>query len=70
MSRMVNVIEERLRTGPLEKRRVLHLAKGRGDHDWQDVWCGGGIIHPGPRIQAEWQHVCPDCKAAQKEARA
>ena len=64
----VLVVGERRHTGPLESRQVWHLAKGRGDANWQDVWCGGGIVHPAPRERVAPANVCANCKAARREA--
>lgn len=60
----VVVVGEWLRTGPLERRQIWHLAKGRGNADWQDVWCGGGIVYPAPRERVDASLVCADCKTA------
>jgi hypothetical protein len=69
MSKPVVVVGEWLRTGPFDQRQVWHLAKGRGDADWQDVWCGGGIVYPAPRERVSPDLVCPECKAERRRSR-
>ena len=67
---LVTVIAEAAHHGDPTNSRTFHLAKGRGDSDWQDVHCGGGIVYPGPREKVHAGEVCPQCVAAKRTASA
>lgn len=67
--RMVNAVMEWRSTGAWDRRKVWHLAKGRGGDDWQEVYCGGGIAFPGPRERVAASRLCPECVEAKRAKR-
>lgn len=64
MSALVRTVMGRESNGT----HAYHLAKGRGEADWQPVWCGGGVVFLGPRAHVAPEDVCQHCRSAKSEA--